>query len=160
MSEPLRTLASFAVVLCACSSAPREPAPKGDGESCEQPFRLTSSMSELRFTTVGFADDEGDARSACGGTGAPDVVFELAVPIGGIVSLKVTPLDAGFQPILKVRGADTGCITTDAACDSATGRGKDADVRDWAPAIGGLQYVIVDGQASSSGPFKLTVTQR
>jgi hypothetical protein len=111
-------------------------------------------------TTKGFADDDGSALSACGGSGAPDVVFTFNAAISAQVDVTVFAEETGFQPVLKLRGADQGCLEMDAACDSAISRGANATVANWSPALGGLQYVIVDGQAQSSGAFTLEVKQR
>ena len=154
----LRVALPFAV-LCACG-APPKPMPGGDGESCRRPFRLMDRSLSFSGTTAGFADDEAQERSPCGGAAAPDVVFELASAIGSLVTVTVKPESSGFQPVVKVRGADQGCVELDDACDSATGKGQPAEIVDWAPALGGIQFIIVDGAAMTSGAFTLTVSQR
>lgn len=154
----LRVALPFAV-LCACGAPPR-PMPGGDGESCSKPFKLMDRSLSFFGTTVGFGDDEAQERSPCGGAAAPDVVFELPSASGALVTVTVTPESAGFQPIVKVRGADRGCVERDDACDSATGKGQPAELVDWAPALGGVQFIIVDGAAMTSGTFTLNVSQR
>jgi hypothetical protein len=145
------------LVLAACGGA-QLPMPGADGESCEKPFRLRAGT--LEGTTVGFRDDEGTERSSCGGGGAPDVVITFTAATGTLVSATVTTVSPGFRPVLKLRGADTGCIAADAACRSAIARGEPAELKDWAPALGGLQYAIIDGEAGTSGPFTLTLVVR
>lgn len=147
------------LMLCACG-APPKPTPKGDGESCSKPFKLMDRSLSFFGTTAGFSDDEAQERSPCGGAAAPDVVFEIPSAIGSLVTVTVKPESSAFQPIVKVRGADQGCVAMDDACDSATGKGQTAEVVDWAPALGGVQFIIVDGAAMTSGAFTLTVSQR
>lgn len=137
------------------------PVPGGDGERCEQPLRLFGTTTvAITSTTAGFADDEGTPRSSCGGGGAPDVVFTFNASTSALIDVLVISEAQGFQPIVKLRGAARGCLDLDDACDSAIQRGADAEVKDWAPAVAGIQYVIVDGAAQTSGPFTLKVTQR
>lgn len=147
------------VVCCGCGSPPAEkPAPKGLGESCMKPFAL--SGTELKATTTGFTDDEGEERSPCGGGGAPDLVVSFQAPAGALVTLTVTPGSSGYQPIVKVRGAAKGCVEEDEACSSSTARGKPAEVTDWPVALGGTQYVLVDGASMTAGDFTLKVVMR
>jgi hypothetical protein len=146
-------------VLLGCGGPAPMPTPNGEGESCMKPFRFVDRALSFSGTTAGFQDDEGPDRSPCGGGGAGDLVFELPATGGALVTITVTG-SADFQPIVKVRGFDRGCIAQDEQCDSATGKGKAAELVDWSPARSGHQYVIVDGQNQTSGAFTLTVSQR
>jgi hypothetical protein len=159
----VRALTLFAAValVSGCTPAPMSPMPRGDGDSCGKPFRLQGTTPlAITATTAGFTDDEGSSLSSCGGSAAPDLVFTFQAAINAIVDVSVFPEDPGFQPIVKLRGAAQGCVAPDDACDSAIARGQPAEVKNWVPSVGGLQYVIVDGLSMTSGRFSLEVEQR
>ena len=155
--RPGLAAAALALAVAACG-APPVPMPGGDGESCARPFRLLGDR--LEATTSGYRDDEGSERSPCGGGGAPDLVVSFTAAGGTLVTATVTTTSSAFQPIIKVRGADRGCVDLDDACNSAIARGKSAEVTDWSPALSGTHHLVIDGQAQSEGPFTLTVVVR
>jgi uncharacterized surface protein with fasciclin (FAS1) repeats len=92
-------------------------------------------------------------RGACGGGGAPELVYELTVPERALIDVQTT----GYDTVLYGRAVceDTA---TQISCNNDSAPPGAPGSRLFRLLDAGTYYVFVDGRSGANGEFKLTLT--
>ncbi|MBX7197288.1 MAG: hypothetical protein K1X94_34880, partial [Sandaracinaceae bacterium] len=130
-----------------------------DNDTCDTAIVIGAGM--LSADSTGAVNDY-DTGTNCAGTGGPDVVYAIDVPMGAFLSVSVTSGDGVFDPSISL--VDSTCGGTPRTCIDGDDSGlEDAiNTAEYANTTGATAriYAVVDtyDDASFGGPFDLTVS--
>jgi hypothetical protein len=115
--------------------------------TCDSPIPLVAGSLNAS-TAHGEAEQEG----SCASSGSRELVYKLDLPSRQRVTIEVDPR---FDAVLYVRKDECGDAEAEVACNDDVGHERKSRIDEvFEP---GTYYVFVDGYASESGAFHMTV---
>ncbi|MFT7623185.1 MAG: hypothetical protein ACI9WU_002363, partial [Myxococcota bacterium] len=141
----------------ACQTGLCEDAFANGGDTCEAPFAIAGDALPFVYSgiTTGFTDGTSCTGAFAPGEGQSDFIFAFTADIDGLYDFVVeSDFDTGLY-IMTDCADPASCIDDD---DAVFGGGT-TELLDQVLVSGETYFIVVDGDASSTGAFTLTVEE-
>ncbi len=138
---------SYVLTLSSSATVP------GDSCSTAVPLSFSGGVASASGTVVGASNDR---TSSCASSSA-DVVYAVAVPSSGTLSVGATVTSGSWRPILTLTSGTSCTSATETTCNAATTAGGPATLSN-VPVTAGTYYLWVDSvSGAGAGTFSLAL---